>query len=285
MILDLKRFIAVVEKGNITKAAKELYLTQPALSLSLKRLERELGIPLLSQEGKKIKVTSQGMEVYQIGNRIMSLWESLRQIQTTNMKTPHIVIGVFDNAAIQLAKVFEKHITSKEIQLEIIIESSRVIRRSMGQGMLDISICVVDQEAQVIDGGSLIYSYKENLLPVSNHKFTNALHQIPFILYNNGSTTRKYIDTEFLRLGIKPAIVVESTSPGFMKQLALQGVGVALLPENLVVDEIRKKQLMINTISPECSRMIGVYIRVDRTTVIDNFTNELVEVLRSEHSR
>lgn len=70
-IRQLEIFIAVSRAESYTQAAKEIHLTQPAVSMQIKQLEHQLGIPLFEQLGKKIYLTEAGKEIYQHARNIL----------------------------------------------------------------------------------------------------------------------------------------------------------------------------------------------------------------------
>lgn len=75
----MREFIAIKEKGNYSKAAKSLYITQPALSRHIADMERELGIRLLDRNKHTVELTETGIKVYKCFHRIVKLYDALSQ--------------------------------------------------------------------------------------------------------------------------------------------------------------------------------------------------------------
>ena len=71
MINELKRFLLVVQTGNVTQAAQKVFITQSALTQSIKRLERELHTKLFIQKGKQLHLTEDGNALVLIGEKMM----------------------------------------------------------------------------------------------------------------------------------------------------------------------------------------------------------------------
>ncbi len=258
MILEIERFIVVVDKGSFTKASRQLYLTQPALSLSIKRLEEVLRVKLFKRIGKKLILTKDGEAVYRIGKRILLLWEKALSPNSRRINPTAISIGLFDNAALKLTKYFQKNL--KKHQFEITIDRSAALMQAMQNGLFDICICVFREGSFLEKDTTVVATFFEKLIPVSGKPWKRKTKDIPFILYNSDSATRNYIDEVFIKRNIKPNIIVESTSPAFMKNLAMGGFGVALLPENFVETEIKQKKLLIQKFPFEFKRKIGVFL-------------------------
>lgn len=283
MILLLKRFLTVVDRASITQAAKNLYLTQPAMSLSIKRLEKELGVKLFNRIGKNLVLTEDGQAVYGIGSRIVKLWEKARnkeERQKTGAKT--YSIGVFDNAALKLSKFFQNHFISGDFRLEITIERSSQLLLGMRNGLYDLCICVIPQDRDFGRNILLESKFSETLFPVVGRKMRkNDLSAIPFILYNKESSTRHYIDRTFFKHGISPNIIVESTSPEFMKELAIGGCGIALLPKNFVERELTQKKLFVRKFPFIFKREIGLFLNKEGDIKdSDGIVREIIKLLQ-----
>ena len=197
------------------------------------------------------------MAVYATAKKVLSLWENMKDPSKRNDKKEIITIGMFDNAALKLASFFSKKDT---IHFEMIIDSSKKLQQYVKQGLLDICICVVNIQNKQISEANLMFTAEEVLVPVSSKEWDNNIKEIPFILYNSNSETRNYIDNTFQKNNINPIIVAQSTSTSFMKELALNGIGVALLPKNFVQNEIKEKRLFIQELSLEWKRTIGLYL-------------------------
>lgn len=263
MIDELNRFIVVVDQGSITSACKKLFLTQPALSLSIKRLEKEIGINLFKHVGKRLVLTKDGKSIYQIGIQMNKLWAKVKDKKTRNAAGLSYSIGVFDNAALKLSKYFQKNISKNIFKLEITIDRSRFLMQGLANGIFDICICVIGRDFELGYNTNLVKKFNEQLLPVSSKIWKKPFSKIPFILYNKDSATRDFIDDVFLKKSIRPAIIVESINPSFMKELAIGGCGVALLPKNFVEREIKNKQLFIQNFPFSFKREIGLYLSKD----------------------
>lgn len=258
MILELKRFKKAADLGAITKASEILFITQPAMTQSIQRLEKELGFKLFKHEGKKVFLTEQGKMVSEISEKIIDLWEKAKSLNDPINMPQLTSIGVFDNAALTLSDYFTQKI--KTTKIEIVIDRSESLLKKLRMGLLDICICVLPQDKLLYSNVSLLSIYKEKLIPVSAGKIKKDISEIPFIMYNKDSQTFKYVDEAFIRAGVRPKIVVESVNPIFIKELALKGFGTALLPINMIDNEIKEKKLFIQKLPIEFERTCGIFI-------------------------
>lgn len=281
MIDELERFTIVVEERSITKAAQKLFLTQPALSQSIARLEKEVGTLLLKRTGKHIVVTKDGEMVYAIAIQIQKLWAKIKDPQNRNFGKPRAYsIGLFDNAALKLASFFKTNFTKQDIRFEITIDRSESLLRGMQQGMFDICICVTPVDRNWGKDIVLVKDFFEKLYPVSGNIWKKEMGKAPFILYNKESVTRHFIDEVFLQHGLKPNIIAESTSPNFMKELAISGAGVALLPKNFIKRELEQKKLFIQKFPFSFQREIGIFLNKEGSLKeLDKVVKEIISNL------
>lgn len=279
MIVEIERFIATVDRGSFTKASEILYLTQPALSLSIARLEKQVGAKLFKRIGRRrLVLTKDGESIYQIGTQIIKLWGKIKDPKRNSVGIPYL-IGLYDNAALKLSKYFQKSFSQKRIKFEITIDTSGPLISSMRNGLFDICVCVIGENSVGSDI-KLVKKFSEKLIPVSAKRWGKNFSEIPFILYNKESSTREHIDKTFFENRIKPTIIVESTSTMFMKELAIGGCGIALLPFNFVKRELENKKLFINKFPFIFRREIGLYLNKDgRIKEADEIVKEIIKNL------
>jgi DNA-binding transcriptional LysR family regulator len=260
MVDELKRFLLVVKEGNLTRTAEKIFITQSALTQSIHRLEKELHTKLFIQKGKQLQLTEDGKSLVIIGERIIQLWESAHDPQIRKTQIPTYAIGMFDNIALRLGKFFQENMLTNQYKLELTIDSSGRLLTQLQLGTLDAAICILNKNYRPTSQITLLQTYSERLLPVSAKQFSGNLDTIPFILYNKGSHTRAQIDESFAEQNIRPMIAAESTSVTFMRELAILGSGVALLPENFVKQDIDEGRLTIQKLPVQWKRTYALYI-------------------------
>lgn len=261
MINELKRFLLVAQTGNVTHAAPKVFITQSALTQSIKRLEKELQTKLFIQKGKQLYLTDDGKALVIIGEKIMQLWSNAHdpQLRTTNKYT--VSVGMFDNVALLLGTFFQNHMETDLYQLELTIDSSAKLLTKLQTGTLHAALCILSKNYTLPNHITLLETYSEKLIPVSSKTFSKPISEIPFILYNKESHTRMQIDEIFHKHGIIPTNYAESTSVTFMRELAILGGGVTLLPENFVQDDIDQGRLKIQKMPITWYRKYGLFIQ------------------------
>jgi len=280
MIKELQRFILVANEGNLTEVAKKIFITQSALTQSIDRLEKEIGAKLFIQKGKYLELTADGKALASIGTKILDLWEKAKDPGIRKAIKPTITIGMYDNAALRLAKFVQENIPSKQTIFEFVIDSSEKLLSDLLLGVLDVTIAVINQRYSHPKEILCLKTFNEELIPVSNKIFNAPLNKIPFILFNKGSNTQEQVDAIFTRKSIKPEIYAQSTSTSFMKELAILGCGVALLPENFVRQELKQKILKKQQLPIKFKRQYGIFVQKnnyleDKNKIIKEITKIL----------
>lgn len=260
MILELKRFLQTAQEGNITKTAEKIFITQSALTQSIQRLEKELSTKLFIQKGKSLELTVEGKYLTVVGTKILQLWENAKDPELRIQTTPNYSIGMFDNVALRLSPFLQKNMHTNEFRLELIIDSSSKLLSQLKLGILDAAICITNKKIYLPKNVKLLQTFDEELIPVSSTKFTNDITNVPFIFYNKDSFTRQQTDDVFSEKNISPFIFAESTSTTFMKELALLGSGVALLPKNFIKTELVNGTLIKQNMKIQWKREYGLYI-------------------------
>lgn len=261
MIEELKRFLLVAQDGNLTRTAEKIFITQSALTQSIHRLEKNLNTKLFIQKGKQLQLTEDGKSIIIIGEKILQLWANIHDKELRKIQKPTYTLGMFDNIALRLGKFFQNNIQKGLYKLELTIDSSGKIMRQLQFGTLDAALCILNKNTKLQNNIILHQIYSEELIPVTSKIFNYPISHIPFILYNRGSNTRLQIDESFMKYGIQPLVYAESTSVTFMRELALLGCGVALLPENLVKNDLEQGILKRQNMKIQWSRNYGLFVQ------------------------
>lgn len=282
MILELRRFLQTAQEGNITKTAEKIFITQSALTQSIHRLEKEFGTKLFIQKGKTLELTSEGKHLLVVGNKILQLWENAKDPDLRIQTPPVYSVGMFDNAALRLSPFLQKNINTNNYKLELTIDSSSKLLTQLKFGTLDAAIFITNKNVQLPKNIILIQTFTEELIPVSFKKYSKDIRDIPFILYNKDSYTRQQTDAVFAEQNIRPLIFAESTSTTFMKELALLGNGVALLPKNFVKTELSNGTLIKQHMKLKLIREYGFFINIqsglDKNTI---FVKQMLTALNN----
>lgn len=257
----LQKFARLVEVGSFTKAARELHISQPALSIAIDKLEQELGMELLVRGNRRIDVTAAGREVYRAALQHQNTTDHLHSaLNHLSGKKPEITLGMTDSiaATLCLTPSFEK--LDKAAELTIVVNNSRFLREAVIERDIDVAF-TIDDGAEHAGLDSQVYK-SEQLLLVASPKLADKLQaglsqgKLPgFISYDKPSTTYRHVNRFLAQLNIRPQITLYSTSPDVMLQMVIHGKGTAALPEYLVRTHINNGKL---TIVKHCDKPVVI---------------------------
>jgi DNA-binding transcriptional LysR family regulator len=252
---QLHVFYEVASARNFTAAATKLHLTQPAVTWQVKRLEEAYGVRLLDRAGKRISLTEEGKVLFDFAGRILRLSretdEALGDLRGLPMGSLRIdatyIVGDYYLPGL-LEALHRRH---PDLAYQIGIgNSSQVIENTLAQRN-DIGICAYDPVHPKLEARRILTDVLVAVVGPT-HAFarrrTIALKELagqPLILREQGSSPRRTIDEILKRHGIDPRIVMESASTPIIKRFAANGVGVAILSQQVVAKELQEGLLRL----------------------------------------
>ena len=250
---QLKIFLKVAEYQSITKASEELYLTQPAVSIQLKKFQDQFDVPLTEVVGRKLYVTDFGREIMDSANKI------LHEIESIDYKTKSFkghLAGKIKIATASTGKYVMPYFLADFLRLhsgiDLIMDvtnKSQVVK-SLEQNEVDFAlVSVVPEQLELkrvqllqnklyLIGGTVI---QRNLkMPIRK-----LLERHPLIFREFGSATRnsmeQFISQEKLPIFKK----IELTSNEAVKQALIAGLGYSIMPLIGIKNELKSGDLEI----------------------------------------
>ncbi len=249
----LRKFAALVEVGSFTKAAEALHVSQPALSASIKKLERELKEPLLIRGTQPLALTPAGELAYTTSKEIRISTSNLtNKLEQLRQQKPSLSIGMIDSiaqAVFNYSSAFSDLDQSAHVSL--IVDNSRNLPTAVRRGELDIAFVVEPG----IRGSEEMLQYSaigaEPLVTVCIPEELSALQRAvakgtlsPFISYDKLSNTYRLVNQAYARTNVKLHPTFYSTSPSVTLQLTLAGRGASSLPYMLVASALKDGSLI-----------------------------------------
>jgi DNA-binding transcriptional LysR family regulator len=250
----LRKFSRVVETGSFTQASQELHISQPALSIAIRKLEHELDTVLFTHRQPPLKLTSAGEVAYRyaksLGARNRNFKLELAQIIR---QKPSLSVGMIDSLAYAL---FVQSNFLEELQrhahISLSINNSRILTRLLQQGELNIALITHHATTSIEPNVSPRLLGHEPLVAVTHSAQAGTVTQalkngvLPHLLaYDQFSNTDRLIQQYFIHRGIEPEPIFRSTSPEILLHMALMGQGTAVLPYLMVREALQKEQLVI----------------------------------------
>jgi len=244
-MLDLKQlqyFIAVTEQMNFSKAAEKLHISQPSLSNAIKKLEQEIGSPLLKRNTRNLQLTEAGELLYERAKVILKNMEILKieMDEVIVHGTSEVTIGVMESIKHWLPKVianYKSDYPQMMIHLVDILGSKRV-KKSLKSYKTHVIITNQRMDDDELEVQNL---YEERLVAVLplNHPLAEKdrltfadLCNEPFIISTEGFQTRLDILSAFEQANVKMNIQYEIERFETAVSLVRENLGITILPEN-----------------------------------------------------
>lgn len=250
---QLQIFLKITQTLSVTKAAEELHLTQPAVSIQLRNLQDQFDIPLTEVVGRKIYITDFGKEIAQAAQQIID------QVQTINHKTLQFkgqLSGRLKLSVVSTGKYVMPYFLTDFINqnsgidlLMDVTNKSRVVE-SLINNEVDFSLVSVLPDSPVVEKLDLLQN-KLYLVGNSDRKFKKApysktlIKELPLIYREKGSGTRQTMEGFFERNKIEVTKKMELTSNEAIKQAVLAGLGYSIMPLIGIKNELRDGDLQI----------------------------------------
>jgi DNA-binding transcriptional LysR family regulator len=251
---QLEVFETITRLGSFTRAAEELCVTQPTVSMQIKKLTDAIGLPLFEQIGKKMFLTEAGRELHQACHGI---FEHLTQFEMIAADMKGLKAGKLRLAVVTTAEYFAPRLLGMfcqqypEIEVSLEVSNRKHILDRLANNMDDLYILDLPPENDEI----IVQSFLQNPLVVLasvNHPLANkkkiTLERIaeePFIFRENGSGTRIETENFVAKQGLKLKTRMTLGSNEAIKQAILGGLGISVLSRHTLTLDSHKDQLAI----------------------------------------
>jgi len=309
---QLKVFDVVARHLNYTSAAKELYLSQPAVSMQVKQLEEQVNLPLIEKQGKKLYLTEVGKEMHNYARstiqQLLDLEETIGQMKT--LEQGHLKLAVASTAnhfVIRLLAIFARQNPKIRISLEVTNRSSLL-------DLLDRNECDLVIMGSLPEGSSLVAEhFLENPLVVitsPDHRLAK-MKKVPlselikeeFIIRERGSGTRSAIERFFTDQDMEFKTKLDMSNNRAIKHAVEEGLGVSIVSMHTLELELNAQTLSVvnvenfpiyrhwYVVQREGKRLSPIatvfkkYIMEDVDDVIREFTVPLYKHLKQSSSK
>lgn len=243
---QLKIYVSVCNHRSFTSAAKALYMTQPAISHVIHDLELEVGTALLERAPKNINLTPAGSVLFEKAKHLLSVYEDLeKDISNLNELAPLRIgscITVAHTFLIQLIESMKE--TYPDLTIPVTIASASIILEKLEKNEIDLAF-IEGTFPQDKFHSIQLDSYK--IIPVCSPSFVlsenislQELINHPLLLREKGSAIRDVFDSELFLHNIEIKPLWTSSNSNVLMKAAIQGMGIALLPENMILDKVKQ---------------------------------------------
>ena len=285
--LELYRvFKEVAEVGNITAAAQALYISQSAVSQSIKQLERDLQTRLFARNSRGVTLTAEGQMLYEYVRSAMGLLETGEEklSQTRELQMGQLTIGASDTVTSQflLPYLDTFHKRHPAIHIQIVSGRSHKVLGLLRSGKVDIAFASTPAD----DAGLRIYPcFDTHAIFVAGaeypcdfrHVYTlEEIAAFPLILLDRKASSRVFLEQYFLQNGLKLNPEIELGARSLLVDLAAIGFGVAGVTEEFVRKELdsgRLKKLKTSFEIPARSVDMCLLSDVPQSAAAERFTD------------
>ncbi|MCS6885333.1 MAG: DNA-binding transcriptional regulator OxyR [Acidobacteriota bacterium] len=267
---DLVYFLAVVDKKHFGKAAEACFVSQPALSMQLKKLEEMLGVQLFERNSRQVIVTPIGQEVAKHARIVLQEVENIRQMaqQARDPFAGEVRIGIIPTIAPYLLPLLLPKLTEEMPKLRLLLQEgqTQTICKELDEGQLDAVVLALPiPDYNFIE----VEAYREPFyLAVSpNHPLAGRrkvskddLEGELVLLLEDGHCLREQALEVCKLAGAIENTSFRATSLETLRHMVAVGAGITLVPE-LAVDRASKDLVYIRFKQPVPARTVGVAYR------------------------
>jgi DNA-binding transcriptional LysR family regulator len=228
----LRSFIAFVDTGSFTRAAKQTFRTQSAISMQMKRLEEETGQALFIKEGRSLALTEQGRLLVSYARRILSLHDEVIGSFSGSSGHPPLVIGCPDDYAEsilpQLITLIVERLPQQNIK--ICCDCSSQLRLKLDAGAVHIAILT---GAPDIEEGYL-FKHDRGVWVHGGHPQLMEITSLALILYEPDCKFHSAAIDGLEKQGLDYRLLCSTSSATAIKSLLRQGLGISAVAASTV---------------------------------------------------
>lgn len=286
-------FYAVANNKNITKAASELHISQPAISKAIKNLEDQLGGDLFIRTKRGVILTNEGVEFYNYIKKAMEYIKSAEAkfSEFVNLETGCIRIGISTTLTKEflLPYLEEFHKLYPKIDIEIVTSISLELFSKLRNGLIDLIILNLNEKSygddiEIIKCKKIqdIFIVNKDYKHLINQKISiKNLNNYPLILQSKESSTREFIDKFVRNYDVTFNPNMELASYSLVTLFTKIGFGIGYATKEFVQNELKNKELFeLKTIEKIPPRYIGMAISKNQLPSFS--TKKLIDIISND---
>ena len=293
--MELKQLVsyaAVVRLGSFSRAAEELYIAQPTISLHVRQLEEELQTKLLIRTTKNIEVTEKGREVYECAVSILQLRDRITEKCSDGEKRIiRLGASTIPSAYIlpEVLPAYAKRHPSTYFTIDQ--GDSRSVAEKLTEGVIDIGLIGMKPSSSELaaepfyeDTVVIITPVREPFLSMKENGSATLqkLFEEPVILREEGSGSLKAADTFLANAGYSGKdlhVAARTNDPEAIKNLVARGLGISMISSKAAENYSRENRLLVFAF-PEISGSRTLYIATRKHTVLGERAKDFLRYLR-----
>jgi len=226
----LRSFVSVVDSGGFTRAGERVHRTQSTVSQQIKRLEDDVGQPLLNRSGKDVTPTEAGERLLSYARRLLSLAEEARDVLTRPGNEGAVRLGIpEDFAAYRLAELLSDFTRSRPgLRLDVRADQSVYLRRDLERGELDLALLKRDAGEK---GGIAVWPERVHWVTSKAYPVDSASGSVPLIGFPPGCLYRARAIHALESAGRAWHMAYASSGLAGIQAAVAAGLGLSILSE------------------------------------------------------
>jgi DNA-binding transcriptional LysR family regulator len=226
----LRSFVSVVDAGGFTRAGERVHRTQSTVSQQIKRLEDDIGQPLLDRSGKDVRPTEAGERLLSYARRLLALAEEARDVVARPSHEGAVRLGVpEDFAAYRLAKLLAAFSRSHPtLRLDVRADQSTYLKRDLERGDLDLALF---KRAAGEKGGVAVWPERVHWVTSKSHPRDTCAGSVPLIGFPAGCLYRSRAIHALESAGRTWHMAYTSSNLAGIQAAVAAGMGLSILSE------------------------------------------------------
>jgi DNA-binding transcriptional LysR family regulator len=288
--LALKAFMAVAERGSFSRAADELFLTQPAVSKRIVKLEGQLKTRLFDRIGRNVSLTVAGQHLLPKAKSILAAMENTAD-ELTNLSGRiggRLRIATSHHISLhRLPEPLGKFIALyPQVELDIQFAESEVIYEGVLQGRWQLGIITLNPEPHPQLQQQAIWQDTMQFVAAPEHPLCqqasvnlSQLSSFPALLSKTNTFTRRIVEQDFAAQSLALNVAMSTNNLDTIRMMVSIGMGWSILPQTLINSQIK----VIDTLSKPVVRKLGCVWHQQRS--LSNAAEAFIELLQTPLTR
>jgi DNA-binding transcriptional LysR family regulator len=251
---QLEYFVAVAEEESFTRASDRVHISQPGVSAQVRRLERELGAPLLDRTGRRATLTAAGAAAVGPARAVLAAAEAVRRAvdDVNGLIRGRLIVGMVTGCTITplfdaLAGFRHAH---PGVEVALLEDDSARLADGVRDGAIDLALIGTADDA--VAGLEMLTIVREPLVgavptghPLPDSARLAELVAHPVLCLPQGTGIRAAFDRACAERGLAPDVVLQASAPDALADLAARGLGVAVLSASMLDGDARLRPVAI----------------------------------------
>jgi LysR family transcriptional regulator, low CO2-responsive transcriptional regulator len=253
-IRQIRIFICAVKHMSVSKAAEELHVSAPAISLQIKEMEEDIGVILFLREGRRVELTSAGeyflLYAKRITNTLKEAADTMEKLKGQDARI--LKIGLVSNAKYFVPRVLAQFKREyPNVQIRIDVRNRQQLVELLREGDIDIAIMgrpprEIDTRVEAFAQHPHVFvANPQHVLASKRNISPKSLNQFELITREEGSGTRYIMETYLAEHEASPVISMEMSSNESIKQAVMANLGISFVSLHTIGLELENRQIAI----------------------------------------